>query len=122
MLFIALGVMIWIRKPWMKYFLAFLIPTYLLVSLQGGWSAPAYGGRMYISNLPFITILLALLFSKIKPRIAVIIIMIFFIINSLSIGSFVLLEKEVNSGKRRGLEESTVIKLKARFPILNKIL
>ncbi len=44
--------------------------------------------------------------------------MLFIMINVLSIGSFVLLEKEVNSGKRRGLEEHTLIKLKQRFPEL----
>ncbi len=28
-IFLALTVLFWIRKPWMKYFLAFLIPTYI---------------------------------------------------------------------------------------------
>ena len=115
---LALSVMFWIRKPWMNYFLSFLIPTYILISLQGGWSASAYGGRMYISNLPFVAVLLSLLLSKIKPQLTKAIILIFFIINVLSIGSFVLLEKEVNSGKRRGLEEHTIIKLQQRFPFL----
>lgn len=106
----------------MKYFLLFLIPTYVLISVEGGWSAPAYGGRMYISNLPFLASLLALAFTKIKPRLVVSIIVMFFVINSLSIASFVLLEKEVNSGSRRGLEEGTIIRLQNRFPFLRQIL
>jgi len=92
-------------------FATFFILQYILITFQGGWEAAAYGGRMYISTLPLFTILLAFALKLIKQKwsmkLATSIVILFSIVNMLSIASFVLFEKEVNSGRKRGLEEQT---------------
>jgi hypothetical protein len=98
-------------KNSLGYFLSFLIPVFLLVILQGGWVAPSYGARMYVSSLPVFAFFLKSWFSRLKPKIAAGMVILFSLINVFSIFSFVFLEKEVNSGAKRGLEEHTVIKL-----------
>ncbi len=122
----------WIRTPVMflsfwgfgslgagaVYFMSFLIPSFLAISFYGGWAAPAYGARMYISSLPFIAVLLAVWFKKLSPKFYRSFIIFFFIINMTSLTSFVFFEKEVNSGRKRGLEENTVIKLQQLIKIL----
>lgn len=96
--------------------LIFFLISWVIISLQGGWMAAAFGGRMFISTLPFFAVILALVFSHLSPRLSKSIVLIFFILNVLSIGSFVFLEKEVNSGHKRGLEERTVQKLHRLLP------
>ena len=78
-----------------------------LIAIQGGWSSAAYGGRMYISTLPMFVVLLTVLINKL-PRV---LLWGLVILNFVSIGSFVLFEKEVNSGRKRGLEEHTLEKI-----------
>lgn len=92
-------------------FLVFFLATYSLVTYQAGWSAAAYGARMYISTLPLFTLLLSKYFQKTRFRNALSLSVIFILLNMVSITSFVLFEKEVNSGHKRGLEESTVLKI-----------
>jgi hypothetical protein len=103
-----------IYKKKQGYFLnllaLFFCLQYVLISLQGGWKAAAYGGRMYISSLPFFLVLIAKLFEFIKKKYSNktkwILISFLISLNILSIFSFVLLEKEA-SGNRRGTETYT---------------
>ena len=111
------GVKKFIRKDKKIFWLLFIyfILQYLVITYHGGWDAAAYGGRMYISTLPLFTILFAFTLKIIKDkwnyRIAIVVVFLFAMINIVSIMSFVLFEKEVNSGKKRGLEEQTQEKL-----------
>ncbi len=93
----------------------YFILLYLVITYRGGLDAAAYGGRFYISTLPLFTILFAFTLKIIKDkwnyRIAIVVVFLFAMINIVSIMSFVLFEKEVNSGKKRGLEEQTQEKL-----------
>ncbi|PIR59937.1 MAG: hypothetical protein COU67_04100 [Candidatus Pacebacteria bacterium CG10_big_fil_rev_8_21_14_0_10_44_54] len=82
----------------------FFCLQFVLISLQGGWSAAAYGGRMYISSLPFFLLLLAMLLSWLRQKFGkhmLFLVMSFFVcLNVLSIASFVLFEKGVNGGRQ----------------------
>ena len=72
---------------------------------------------MYISTLPLFTILIAYFLKWIKEKwnykYAVLTVAFFTILNLISIASFVLFEKEVNSGQKRGLEEQTQQRIEA---------
>ncbi|OGM26692.1 hypothetical protein A2962_05330 [Candidatus Woesebacteria bacterium RIFCSPLOWO2_01_FULL_39_61] len=102
------------RKVFWVFFTLFIL-QFLLITFQGGWDAPSYGGRMYISTLTFFAVLIAYTLNWIKQKwnfkIAVVVVIFFVILNIISITSFVLFEKEVNSGRKRGLEEQTQQKL-----------
>ena len=102
--------------------LIYLVLSFVLITYQGGWMDPAYGGRMYISNFPLFAVLLTGLFKFIQEKYSMkfvyALVGFFVVLNSVSIGSFVLFEKEVNSGQRRGLEEQTLLKLQQRIPFL----
>lgn len=84
---------------------------YAIIVLQGGWKAAAYGGRMYISTLPFFLILLVQLLAwiekKYSRKIVWLFVSFFVSLNILSIGSFVLFEKEA-SNNGSGIERYTV--------------
>lgn len=99
--------------------LSYFLVQFVMITFHGGWSAAAYGGRMYISTLPLFAILLGYLFKKVRERwnlrLVFIIVGFFSILNMVSIASFVFLEKEVNSGRKRGLEEHTVQKIERLF-------
>jgi len=101
-------------------FIILFIATYGLVTFQGGWQDPAYGGRMYLSLLPLFGVMLMIVFQQFVKRfdfrLLSILASLMILINCLSIGSFVLREKAVHSGEKRGLEEHTVLKLYRRFP------
>jgi len=98
-------------KLWKKIgpILVFFAIQTAMITMQGGWSAAAYGGRMYISTLPMFVVLLTLLIKKL-PKL---LLWGLVALNFVSIGSFVLFEKEVNSGKKRGLEEHTIQKIES---------
>lgn len=57
------GVWLARQRPHLKLSLlltgGFFIWQWLVITLHGGWSAAAFGGRMYLSSLPFFAILLA---------------------------------------------------------------
>jgi len=92
----------------------FLI-QFALVTLLRYWNGPAYGARAYISTLPLFAILIGYsikVFSqKFSFKLAVAVVSFLAILNIISISSFVLFEKDVNSGLKRGLEEKTQIKV-----------
>jgi hypothetical protein len=101
---------------------SFFLASLVLITFQGGWHDAAYGGRMFISSLPFFAVLLAFLLRKIstrfRPAFSYLLIFFFFLTNVISIFNFVFFEKEVNSGKKTGLEEHTIRKLRQLFPNL----
>lgn len=113
LLFSLIGIKYLLKKDKLIFLLfsAFFVLQYLLITFQAGWVASSYGGRMYISSLPFFAILLGYTLKSIQQkwnyRYSMLIVILFSVINLISIFSFVLLEKEVNSGKKRGLEEHT---------------
>jgi hypothetical protein len=92
----------------------FFFLQYLIIFFQGGWKAAAYGGRMYISSLPFFLVLIAKLFVWVKTKHSTLTLwlLISFLIslNILSVFSFVLLEKGT-SGNRKGIELYTKARL-----------
>lgn len=93
---------------------AFFFIQWFIVSLQGGWKAAAYGGRMYISSLPFFIVLVAKFTTTLtdnkKAWLAWSLLSFFVSLNVISIISFVLLEKETASNFK-GTEIKTVLKL-----------
>jgi hypothetical protein len=111
LLLLSLLTLPFIRKKSLFPMFIFFIISWIIISLQGGWTAAAFGGRMFISSLPLFAVLLGFIFSRFSPKLSKSIVLIFFILNIFSIGSFIFLEKEVNSGHKRGLEEHTVRKL-----------
>jgi hypothetical protein len=42
---------------------AFWLAQVVIITLHGGWSASSFGGRMYLSSLPFFAVLLAALYD-----------------------------------------------------------
>ena len=121
LLFLSLLSLLFIRKKYLSPMLIFFIITWIIISLQGGWTAAAFGGRMFISTLPFFAVILSLIFTRLPPKITAWIVFVFFLINLVSIGSFIFREKEVNSGRKRGLEERTVQKLHLLLPFTQKL-
>lgn len=121
--FIGLNAFFKKEKLFAKLMGLYFILQFIVITVQGGWVAPAYGARMYISSLPFFSVMLSFVLKKIKMKYnfqtVKLIVIIFSIINIVSISSFVLFEKEVNSGKKRGLEEHTQEKVEK---IINNIL
>jgi len=118
---IFLGMLIFLYLVYKKkqgYFLnllaLFFCLQYLVISLQGGWKAAAYGGRMYISSLPFFLVLIAKLFqwieNKYSNKTKWLLISFLISLNILAIFSFVLLEKEA-SNNGRGTEVYTYSKI-----------
>jgi hypothetical protein len=89
-----------------RYWLLFIFfgIQYCIITLQGGWTAAAYGGRMYTSTLPFFALLLGEFFSVLQKRfsygVVVILCIVVIGINFFRLGSFVLFEKEASGGKR----------------------
>lgn len=82
----------------------FFFSQYLVTSFQGGWKAAAYGGRMYISSLPFFLVLIAKLLEwvtkKYSNRSKWLLISFFISLNILSMLSFTLFEKEASNNGR----------------------
>ncbi|PIY80919.1 MAG: hypothetical protein COY80_00725 [Candidatus Pacebacteria bacterium CG_4_10_14_0_8_um_filter_42_14] len=101
-------------NPKLALLAIFFFFQYVVISTQGGWQAAAYGGRMYISSLPFFLALLAefivFLSKKYSYKNMLIVAGFFIIINIFSIFSFVLFEKEA-SGGQHGTEDYTARKI-----------
>jgi hypothetical protein len=97
---------------------------FALFCLVTYWNAPAYGARVYVSALPFFAVLIAYSIKafakKFSFRRAAAIIALLAAVNIASMLSFVFLEKEVNSGRKRGLEEKTQIKVNQIIEKLKK--
>ncbi|KKQ43380.1 MAG: hypothetical protein US60_C0003G0024 [Microgenomates group bacterium GW2011_GWC1_37_8] len=93
----------------------FFTLQYIVITLQGGWQAAAYGGRMYISTLPFFAFLLAEflreLTLKYGKRLSLILVSVFILINLLNIAQFLLFEKQTE-GFSMGTEQRTKERLK----------
>lgn len=104
-------------KKYVPLFLFFLI-QYVIITIQGGWVAAAYGGRMYISSLVFFALLLSefliALNKKYSYFVVVSVCSFFVLLNILSIGSFILLEKQTSNGKP-GIESSTIKRVERLF-------
>lgn len=94
----------------LKLFSIFFFFEFLLIVIQEGWKAAAYGGRMYISLSPFFLVLIAKLLQWIELKYSNsakwLFIIIFISINILSMFSFILFEKEA-SDNHRGTEKYT---------------
>lgn len=100
----------WKQKKFLYWQLAlFFLFQYLIISLQGGWKAAAYGGRMYISSLPFFAMILGSIFKRFTQQETVKIISILLLaicINVITIVSFILFTKDAQQGFR-GIELQT---------------
>lgn len=114
LLFILLGwyVMVCVQqKKFLYWQLAiFFIIQFVIISIQGGWRAAAYGGRMYISSLPFFAVLLVVLLKDAKKFLnkSIIILMVTgVLVNVSSMAHFVLYAKEAEQGKK-GIEMRTI--------------
>jgi hypothetical protein len=91
----------------------FLVMQYLIISVQGGWAAAAYGGRMYMSSLVFFGLVLGKLLLKLsrKNMIVVYLFVTFFIVlNFISMAFFILRDKGTEGGKF-GTEQRTIQRL-----------
>jgi len=109
-----------IRKKNTRYlvlpFLFFVI-QFVIITIQGGWSAAAFGGRMYLSSLPFFGILLGKLLMDIRKRGGFLIYFFavtFILINFISIAAFIFRDKGASSGGR-GVEKYTIKRIENLF-------
>lgn len=94
------------RKIWLTA-LFFLIQC-IVIAVQRGWTASAYGGRMYTSSLIFFALILKIFIQKI--RLAKLFCLIFIGISFITFGHFILFEKQTQEGGR-GTENMTVQRL-----------
>ncbi|EKD52562.1 MAG: hypothetical protein ACD_61C00304G0001 [uncultured bacterium] len=98
----------------LKYPLLFFLGQFLIITVQGGWAAAAYGGRMYLSSLVFFALLLGKLLLQIsKKRMAWAYLFVgtFICLNLVSMMIFILRDKGVEGGKF-GTEQRTIQRLK----------
>lgn len=95
----------------------YFVMQILIVELQGGWQAAAYGGRMYLTSLPFFLILLASFIEKTRTHKQLAPVAfgccMLAIIQCISIGHFIFFEKGTESG-RQGIEQRTIERLRLR--------
>ncbi len=94
--------------------LMFAVAQYVIISMQGGWVAAAFGGRMYISSLIVLTPLAAEFVSMVRTRFGIQAVTAFVtvcIVGTLaSVGQFVLVRKATENGTM-GTEARTVQRL-----------
>lgn len=86
---------------------------FVIITAQGGWSAAAYGGRMYISSLIFFGLVLGKLLLRLmkKDKIWVYLFVSFFIVlNFASMAIFILRDKGAEGGTH-GTEQRTIKRL-----------
>jgi len=87
----------------------FFLLQFAIITIQGGWAAAAFGGRMYMSSLTFFGILLGMMVlrcgKKGTSRIYLILLM-FIILNFFSMAHFILRDKGAEGGLR-GTEKRT---------------
>lgn len=112
------------KKKAQKYWLLFLFffIQFVIVTLQGGWTAASFGARMYISSLVFFSILLAelLVFLKKKYSYALVLgfCIVFMVFNLFQAGRFILWDKQA-SDNRQGVEVSTQKRIEAMIEKLS---
>jgi hypothetical protein len=100
------------RELWMLAL--FFGIQFVIITVQRGWQAAAFGGRMYISSLPFFAVLLALLFIQLHQRRSLRHLLIFSIlvvgINFWQMSKFILYDKGAEGGIV-GTEERTRLRI-----------
>jgi hypothetical protein len=99
------------KKLWYPF--VFFVMQFLIITAQGGWSAAAYGGRMYISSLVFFGLVLGKLLLEIsKKRMSLVYLftLVFIAINFVSMGLFILRDKGAEGGTH-GTEQRTIKRL-----------
>jgi hypothetical protein len=88
-----------VKKKRTEYLLVpfvFFLIQILIITIQGGWFAAAYGGRMYISSLIFFALVLGQLLRDLKNRNKAWpywLVGVFTIINGLSFAYFIFIQK-----------------------------
>jgi hypothetical protein len=92
------------KRVWVL--ILFIVIQTTIIVVQRGWSASAYGGRMYTSCLVPFAVLIGLFFQKLKIIQVKILSGIFIILSLISVFHFVLLEKPTQDGGR-GTESKT---------------
>ncbi|HYD35199.1 MAG TPA: hypothetical protein VD999_03985 [Vitreimonas sp.] len=104
-------------KQWaegVQWLMMFFGLQVIVITLQGGWFAAAYGGRMYISSLVFFAVVLAKMLQhlrQVRPSYSMILIGVFILLNIISVCSFVLFEKGAEGGVT-GTELKTLERIK----------
>lgn len=104
------------KKYWILFLFFFI--QFCIITLQGGFKAAAYGGRMYISSLVFFGFLLSdfLLFMKKRHfnTVATLGCILFILFNLYNMGNFILFEKEATDNKK-GTEGYTQKRIQELF-------
>ena len=83
---------------------------FCIITVQGGWVAAAYGGRMYLSSMVFFGLLLGKLLLRISVKSLArvyLIVSLFIVINFISISLFILRDKGAEGGEH-GTEQRTL--------------
>lgn len=95
----------------------FWLMQMVIIAVQGGWTASAYGGRMYISSLIFFAFALNHFFKNIKG--AKYLGLFFIGLSLISISHFMLFEKHTQNGGQ-GTEQKTIQRLQGIIKIWPK--
>jgi hypothetical protein len=97
------------KKEFIIFFVFFIIQAFAIAK-YGGWIAASFGGRMYFSSFPLFFLLAGFLFTNIKKKLLVAIILFFVLLNIINIFDFMLFSKQAANG-RSGLEPTTKVKI-----------
>jgi hypothetical protein len=110
-----------LKKPVILWTGIFFMIQHLIISFQLGWTAAAYGGRMYTSSLLFFALLLAGLIERLWDKRGKIFTLVFglgfILLNCYSMVRFIFYERET-SGENLGIEQSTQLRLKKLLPFI----
>jgi len=101
------------NKKWINIPFTFFIGEFLIITIQGGWSAAAYGGRMHISSLIFFALVLGYFLRDIKTissKLMWSFVLFFMLTNFVSFALFVLRDKGAEGGSR-GIESRTITRI-----------
>lgn len=111
-------------KPFLPLFIFFVV-QFGIITVQRGWYAQAYGGRMYISTLPFFYFILCHVMMAMKQKVSAkaifLLVLLFSLFNMFNIGRFVLFTKGIE-GKAQGIEQRTKERIQRISPQILKIL
>ena len=103
-----------LKKPVILWTGIFFVIQHVIISFQLGWTAAAYGGRMYTSSLIFFGLILAGLMEKLWEKRGTIFTLafgvVFILLNWYSMARFILFDRETSDGKG-GVEKSTLLRL-----------
>jgi hypothetical protein len=84
-------------QRWLLPLGTFFLLQAAIITIQGGWQAAAYGGRMYISSLPFFALVLVLLAKWLSQRtlgwVLPLALLVFSALNVISMGIFVVYDR-----------------------------